>query len=173
LQRQVEKLGGKAGSMDDIQAAGSDPLYPSIRKLPLLGVQYADLLRNSKVQEAVFEALTQQYEIAKVTEAKELPSVKILDPPNIPERKSSPPRRVIAIVGTLLALGGGILWILLSDRWRRTDPRDPTKSFVTRICSEFRHDLPWVSRNGAIAISSRASRATGDMQNPEARTNQL
>ncbi|HXA56991.1 MAG TPA: hypothetical protein VNU84_06105 [Candidatus Acidoferrum sp.] len=144
LQQQIEKLGGTPG-----QANGNitnDALYPSIRKLPLLGVQYADLLRATKVQEAVFEVLTQEYELAKVQEAKEIPSVKVLDAPNIAERKSSPPRRVITIVGTLLAFGGGAFWILATDRWRRIDPRDPRKSFAARVYLDLLRDLPWIDR---------------------------
>ena len=55
---------------------------PSIRELPALGVGYADLYRNTKVQEAIFQTLTQEYELAKVwRKAKETPSVKVLDPP--------------------------------------------------------------------------------------------
>ena len=43
--------------------------------------------------------LTQQYEFAKVQEAKETPSVKVLDAANIPEKKSYPPRLVIDAAG--------------------------------------------------------------------------
>ena len=53
-----------------------ESVFPSIRKLPLLGVTYADLYRQTKVQEAVYETLTQEYELAKVQEAKEIPTVK-------------------------------------------------------------------------------------------------
>src|SRR5271165_1795441 len=83
LRSQLEKLGGKAGGeaiAGGDPASNSDALYPSIRKLPILGVTYANLFRETKIQEAVFEALTQQYEMAKVQEAKETPSVKVLDP---------------------------------------------------------------------------------------------
>jgi hypothetical protein len=93
----------------------------------------------------VFEALTQEFELAKVQEAKEVPSVKVLDPPNIAERKSSPPRRIITIVGTLLVFGTGCFWVLGTDRWRRIDPRDPRKSFVARVYVDLLRDLPWIS----------------------------
>jgi uncharacterized protein involved in exopolysaccharide biosynthesis len=63
LESQLNKLGGKGESASLENATQNDPLYPSIRKLPLLGVGYADLYRRTKVQEAVFETLTQQYEL--------------------------------------------------------------------------------------------------------------
>src|SRR5713226_3842850 len=70
LQHQLEKLGGKGE--DPLAPSGQQvaSLYPSIRKLPLLGVAYADLYRRTRVQEAVFESLTKEYEMAKVQEVK-------------------------------------------------------------------------------------------------------
>ena len=104
--------------------------YPSIRQLPLLGATYADLYRRTKIQEAVYETLTKQYELAKVEEAKELPSVRVLDPANWPERKSWPPRRIFVIVGTFLFLFAGTLWIVGSDYWRQLDPRDARRQLA-------------------------------------------
>src|ERR1700730_320882 len=87
LQNQLEKIGGKGESTSSASSAQGDSLYPSIRKLPLLGVAYADLYRRTSVQEAVFEALTQQYELAKVQEAKETPDVKVLEDPRVRRRE--------------------------------------------------------------------------------------
>jgi uncharacterized protein involved in exopolysaccharide biosynthesis len=140
LERQVAKLAGSEGSSKAVSDGGVDALYPSIRKLPLLGVQYADLLRTSKVQEAVFEALTQEFELAKVAEAKEIPSVKVLDAPNIAERKSFPPRRWITIGGTLFVFSCGVAWVLGTDRWQKLDARSPSKSFVLRAIGDLHND---------------------------------
>src|SRR5208283_286789 len=90
LENQLKIVGGKDESTSLEKAAPGDSLYPSIRKLPMLGVPYADLYRKTKVEEAVFETLTQEYELAKVQEAKEIPTVKVLDSPNLPEKKSFP-----------------------------------------------------------------------------------
>ena len=64
-----------------------------------MGVTYADLYRELKLREAVFETLTQQYELAKIEEAKEIPSVKVMDPADVPEKKSGPPRLIIVAFG--------------------------------------------------------------------------
>jgi uncharacterized protein involved in exopolysaccharide biosynthesis len=145
LQRQIETLGGKPDAIDG-EGVDSDPLYPSIRKLPVLGVRYADLLRSTKVQEAVFEVLTQEYELAKVAEAKEVPTVKVLDSPNIAERKSFPPRTLITIGGTLLFFCGGVLWIVGRDRWEHLDSGDRTKSFVLRVHGDLREHWQEIRR---------------------------
>jgi len=149
LNRQLHKLSGKAVS--DPSGANQDQgsIYPTIRQLPVLGVTYADLYRRMKVQEVVFETLTQQYELAKVEEAKETPSVKVLDPPDLPERKSFPPRLLITFSGTLLAFVFGIAWLLGHKAWEVTDSADVRKVFANRVWTDVRASIPWVSRNGA------------------------
>src|SRR6266567_2564528 len=64
LRKQLTDMGGKAGVVTPDSGGTADSLYPSIRQLPILGVTYADLYRKTKIQETVFETLTQQYELA-------------------------------------------------------------------------------------------------------------
>jgi uncharacterized protein involved in exopolysaccharide biosynthesis len=138
LQEQLNALGGKgyAGSA----TLDSNSLYPSIRQLPVLDRQYLDLYRRAKVDETVFELLTESYEMAKVQEAKETPSVKVLDAARTPEKKSWPPR-------TWLAFGGGFLgfvlmsfWIVGAERWSEVDPNEPSKLFLSEISRDARRD---------------------------------
>jgi capsule polysaccharide export protein KpsE/RkpR len=147
LKRQIQKLGGRPES----GAAGSEgskesELYPSIRKLPLLGVTYADLYRKTKVEETIFEILTQQFELAKVQEAKEVPSVKILDPPDTPEKRTFPPRFLILVSGTLLAFVLGVLCIFAKDGWKGTDPGDPGKLLLLNMICSVRPQLEYVGQ---------------------------
>jgi uncharacterized protein involved in exopolysaccharide biosynthesis len=149
LKQQLDKVGGKGeGTSADADTA-KDSLYPSIKKLPLLGVTYADMYRRTKVEETVFEVLTQQYELAKVQEVKETPSVKVLDPANIPEKKSFPPRTVIVILGTLLSFAFGVAWILGSLHWQQRDSDDPTKIIVSGVFGAARSHLEHASQNGS------------------------
>lgn len=158
LKHQLEKIGGKdenppakPGQQENASAEQQDSLYPSIRKLPLLGVAYADLYRTTRVQEAVFETLTKEYELAKVQEAKEIPTVKVLDTPNVPDKKSFPPRTLITLLGTLLGLGLAMTWVVGKTRWDAVDPHDPRKEFATEVFTTVRTSLPKFSRNGAGA----------------------
>jgi uncharacterized protein involved in exopolysaccharide biosynthesis len=148
LESQLRKVGGENGGTPSGSATSLDSLYPSIRELPLLGVPYADLYRKTKVQEAVFETLTQEYELAKVQEAKEIPTVKVLDPPNLPERKSFPPRTLLTLLGTVLAFAGGVTWVLGRTRWEQVDATDPGKVLAQEVFDTVRAAIPWSSRNG-------------------------
>ncbi len=160
LRKQLEKLGGtettnvngaalSSGKSADPAAAQTSGLpYPTIRSLPLLGAKYADFYRRAKIQETVFELLTEQYELAKVQEAKETPSVKVLDPARIPEKKSFPPRLEIMFLGTFLICAMSVVWVLGSARWEEADPQDPRKVLAREVAGALKARMPWASRNG-------------------------
>jgi capsule polysaccharide export protein KpsE/RkpR len=138
--RQLQKLGGKSvGSAgvgtsqnSDSTEPGQDS-YPTIRQLPILGVRWADLYRRTRVEEAVFETLTKQYELAKVEEARETPSVKVLDRADVPEEKSYPPRTLVTLLGTGFVCVLGCVWVLTHARWQEVDPKDPGKMLAQEI----------------------------------------
>jgi len=161
LRKQLEKLGGAQAK--DVKDASSstgqpaDPLatqasglpYPTIRSLPLLGAKYGDYYRRAKIQETVYELLTEQYELAKVQEAKETPSVKVLDPATIPEKKSFPPRLMIMFVGTSLVFVTSLVWVLGTARWKAIDTQDPGKFFLQEVGATLKARAPWALRNGS------------------------
>lgn len=146
LQKKLQEMGG--GDLSAPQGIEAQTLYPSIRKLPLLGVTYAELYRNNKIQETVFELLTQQCELAKVQEAKETPSVKVLDVAKVPEKKSFPPRLLIMVLGTLFSLVIGSVWLLARARWANMDPNDPGKQLVLDTYATLKADLRLACGNG-------------------------
>jgi uncharacterized protein involved in exopolysaccharide biosynthesis len=163
FRKQLEKLGGtqangangadgaapSTGQSADPPAAQANGLpYPTIRSLPLLGAKYADYYRRAKIQETVYELLTEQYELAKVQEAKETPSVKILDTASVPEKKSFPPRLVIMVLGTFFVFGFSLVWVLGSTRWKEVDPQDPRRIFLQEVAGTLKAHAPWASQNG-------------------------
>jgi len=149
LKHQLDKLGGKGESMTEVSAQPGDSLYPSIRKLPLLGVTYADLYRNTRIQEAVLETLTKEYEMAKVQEAKEIPTVKVLDAANIPDKRAFPPRLLIMVVGTAFAIAMSAIWVLGKTAWDGTDLKDPRKVLALEVFTTVKARLSQFSRNGS------------------------
>jgi uncharacterized protein involved in exopolysaccharide biosynthesis len=140
LQSQLRKMGGEGENMDD-SSLKSDQLFPSVRKLPLLGTAYYDLERQVTMKETLYETLTKQYELAKVQEAKEIPAIKILDEPELPERKSWPHRSIIAILGALVSTFAGVAWIIACKLWEITDNSHPAKAAGLAVLRSFRrHD---------------------------------
>ena len=149
LKHQLEKLGGKGEDASAPSGLQQASLYPSIRRLPLLGVTYADLYRRTKVQEAVFETLTKEYEMAKVQEAKEIPTVKVLDFPHIPDKKSFPPRLGIMLLGTAFAFALAATWVFGKTAWDQTDSIDPGKAFAQEVFSAVKASIPQFAQNGS------------------------
>ena len=129
LQQQLEKVGGKDISTGDDLAS----MFPPIRKLPLLAVPYSDLYRRTKIDEAIYETLSAQYELARVQEAKEVPTVKVLDAPMVPERKYSPPRTAIVVLGTMVWFSFGVICVLLRRRWQALRNDDQRKIFANMM----------------------------------------
>jgi uncharacterized protein involved in exopolysaccharide biosynthesis len=139
------QLGTENGS----DAANRSSLYPSIRELPALGIGYADLYRNTKIQEALYQTLTQEYELAKIQEAKETPRVKILDPPDVPGKRSSPPRRWIVMLGTLLSIVLSVTWAVARDAWDRAGRENRQKELAEEVLRDLRVHWAWALANGA------------------------
>jgi uncharacterized protein involved in exopolysaccharide biosynthesis len=162
LKHELERLGGKNDTAAGASGQADDSMYPSIRKLPLLGVTFADLYRRTKIQEAVLEALTREYELAKVQEVKEVPTVKILDAANIPEKKSFPPRMLIVFMGTVLATAGAMAWIIGNKSWQQVDAADPRKVFAQEVFTTVSARLPWFSSNGHGAHPATETVRVGD-----------
>jgi capsule polysaccharide export protein KpsE/RkpR len=170
LRRQLEKLGGVDAAAPENSSnatvaagSGSQPSptpdlatgrigslpFPTIKNLPLLGAKYSDYYRRAKIEETVYELLTQQYELAKVEEAKEIPSVKVLDPAKVPERKSFPPRLLIVLLITFMVTGSAVLWTFGAHNWEQTAANDPRKILAQEIAATVRARLPWTTSNGA------------------------
>ena len=109
------------------------------------------------MQESVFETLTEEYELAKLQEVKELPSVKVLDPADIPEKKSFPPRSLITALGGVIFFCVGTAWVLGTSQWQKADSRDPAKMFAKEVFEDVRIQLHKFPRD--ISARNRGAEA--------------
>jgi uncharacterized protein involved in exopolysaccharide biosynthesis len=153
LKLQLQKLGG---SDSPAEAKNDNSLYPSIRKLPLLGVTYFDLYRESKIQETVYELLTQQYELTKVEEAKEIPSVKVLDAAVVPTKKTFPPRLQVMIFGTFMSLAAAVAWIFVRRWWNSIAFDDPGRQLLEEMGGSVQVRVRYFVTAGRVLVRSVA-----------------
>jgi capsule polysaccharide export protein KpsE/RkpR len=116
-------------------------LYPPLRQLPRLAVPYADLYRNVRVQETLYELLTQQYEMARIDEAKDIPAVSVIDAPGIAERKSFPPRLLLSLLLTSLSFAFASAVILFRSHWSQVDQSDPRKALAAEVLPVLRRPI--------------------------------
>ncbi|MDD5529977.1 MAG: Wzz/FepE/Etk N-terminal domain-containing protein [bacterium] len=74
-----------------------------LNNLPEVSLEMARLIRDVLIQEKVLSLLTEQYELARSQEIKDTPTINILEPPTVPEKKSFPKRSVIISVAFILS----------------------------------------------------------------------
>lgn len=119
LSASVSELKGQLRDLEQGKRVKGKSIFIPTDKFPDLTLQYARLLRDAKVQETLFELLTQQYEMARIQEAKDSPTVQVLDTAKPAEKKAGPKRTLIVAVSTLLSLilgAGAALFIELGKR---------------------------------------------------------
>lgn len=89
-------------------------------KTPNTSLKYLDALRNLKYQEALWEILVKQFEMAKMDEAKDFPLIQVLDKATPPEKKSKPKRSLIVMLATLVTFFLAVIWAFISEALARS-----------------------------------------------------
>ena len=150
LRSQLRALGGtseRLGADGNIASDNTNALsrsgseYPPLRQIPRLAVPYADIYRHVRVQEAVYEMLTQQYELSRIQEAKDVPVIRVIDAPGIPEKKSFPPRTLLCLALTILCAIAGASVTLIRYRWREISPLDDRRILGAEVAEGLREDV--------------------------------
>lgn len=102
-----------------LEGAGGNSSVPSVGSMPRLGQEYLRLMREFKIQEAMVEVLTKQYEMARISESKDISPFQVLQKAKVPERKSKPKRSIIVINVTILACLFSVLVAFIRDHLSR------------------------------------------------------
>jgi uncharacterized protein involved in exopolysaccharide biosynthesis len=127
LRKQLQIMESGKGGKD--RQAG-DRLRPAITSVPALALEYGRLTRNLKVQETLYALLISQHEQAKLTEARDTPTVQVLDPAIPAERKSRPKHSLNVLIAGVLSLLIGIFWAFVREAMDRRKSRfSPQPSF--------------------------------------------
>lgn len=103
---------------------GGDGVIPTVGAAPELGIEYMRRLREFKLQEALFEQLSKQYELAKLNEAKDSSSLQVLDEAVVPAKKSKPKRSLIVILATVTAFFCSVFLVFIQEYLAKMSPED-------------------------------------------------
>jgi uncharacterized protein involved in exopolysaccharide biosynthesis len=133
LRRELQRANGEGSTDFDEKGIDASHPYPALRQLPQLGVRWANLYRNVRIHETVFDLLSQEYETARIEEVKSIPTISVIDVPELPERKSGPHRTLIVLISTLLSLILTAVFLLARRSWLEMDHEDPRRVLATRI----------------------------------------
>ncbi len=122
LQEQETELAGLRAQFNQLTGSSDsspDDLFLSKGNVPAAELEYARKLRDVKYNEAIFEALARQLEIAKIDEAREGGFLQIVNPAVTPEHKSFPKRGWITLGAAAFGLSLAIMIALLQVRLTR------------------------------------------------------
>jgi uncharacterized protein involved in exopolysaccharide biosynthesis len=122
IQSGIKRLKGELGKLAG--SGGGEEGIPSIGNVPGLGLEYARKMRELKTQEAIFEQLTKQYEMAKLSEAKDTSSLQVLDEAVAPAKKSKPKRSLIVILATVTAFFVSIFLVFVQEYFAKMSDDD-------------------------------------------------
>jgi capsule polysaccharide export protein KpsE/RkpR len=133
LRRELQRANGQNGpDLEENNVDATHP-YPALRQLPQLGVQWANLYRNVRIHETVFDLLSEEYETARIEEAKSIPTIGVIDVPGLPERRTGPHRTLIVLAATALSFVMTALFLLARRRWVAIDILDERRVLAARI----------------------------------------
>ena len=121
LQAGIARLKSQLGSMT---GSGGSDVIPAVGNIPALGVEYVRKMRDLKTQEAIYELLTKQYEVAKINEAKDTSSLQVLDEAVVPLKKSKPKRSLIVILAAVTAFFASIFIVFIQEYFSKLPPED-------------------------------------------------
>lgn len=109
IRAQISKLAGK----------DSDQFLVPKGKAPEAGMEYLRKLRDVKYNEAVFELIAKQFELAKLDEARQGAVIQVADVAVPPDKKSYPFRALFVLLATVLAFFASCAWSVISERFER------------------------------------------------------
>ena len=129
LRKQLDRMEfGADEELDTMNTQAMDrrkEIYVPFSEVPSVGLELARLTRELKIQEVIFELLTSQYEQAKIQEAKDTPTVQIIDRAVPPQKRSKPVRSVIVLFGGGLSIVLSIIFIAFVEFYQGLKTRRP------------------------------------------------
>lgn len=134
LRKKLNEMKYGSGSVADGKV--NEDLFIPFIEVPQVGLDYARRFRELEVQKTLYQLLIQQYEQAKIQEAKDVPTVQVLDKAIPPLRKAKPKRLTIVLLSGISATFIFIFFIFASERLRLLQHEDPQR--YQKIASGFR-----------------------------------
>ncbi len=145
---EVQKLEGKIASagqeLKHIEERGSKGSFMGVAMaaLPGLTQELAIRMRDVTIQEKLYELLTEQYEQAKIQEAKDTPTISVLDYPRLPEHKIRPRRLKLILTAFFISFFVSLGMVFAREYLERMRTADPARyQAVSSLASRIRAEL--------------------------------
>lgn len=101
---QEEKIAALRSQLADIGNTSSDVSNLATKGSPDIILNFYRLRREIEIQNKILTTLIPLLEQAKIDEKRETPTVLVLDPPNVPDKKVKPKRLTLTLISFFIAL---------------------------------------------------------------------
>lgn len=109
-ERELDSLRVQLSKLAGTQDLSNGGIIVPKGQVPTASLEYVRALRDVKYYDTIFTLLAQQYELAKLDEAKEGALIQVVDPAIPPDKRSFPKRALIILCGTFLGLLVGVFY---------------------------------------------------------------
>ena len=90
-------------------------LFPQFSEIPNLEIELLRLKREVEIQSKLYAFLTQQYEESKIQEARDTPTIQILDDASTPIKRFKPKRTIMVIGYSLIAFVLSAIYVIFVE----------------------------------------------------------
>jgi len=140
LRREIEELNKQYNYLqvgDSLSFKDKKEFFIPFSQVPEVGLELAVLIREVKVQETVWELLNQQYYQAKIQEAKDTPTVQVLDEAVPPEFRTRPKRKLLVIIGGFLTFLISIFWAFVNEYVSKIKDEQKSKNLIVQLKNDY------------------------------------
>ena len=145
MTREIDLLERQLHDMDRGARTDSVSFRVPLSEFPERSIAYARALRDLKIQEAIFELLTEQYETYRIFEQRDTPILQVLDRAVAPEKRYRPIRSMICLIATALGFLLACLLALFLDHLDRMNREDPEQWRMLQSIVSALHPKRWFS----------------------------
>lgn len=135
LKKKIDLLNsGQDDSQKDVK------LLIPFKQAPELGNEYLKIYRNLEIQYKILEFIQPLYEQAKVEEARNTPSVIVLDKAGPAERKSKPKGTIYALVSFVSSILVGLFFVFIKEFFKKMKVHSPEEYdyIIAQLKSDFK-----------------------------------
>lgn len=146
IEQELSGLRAQLAKVETGLSQGRGDISLSTSQVPEAGLEFVRRVRDVKYNEAIFDVLAKQFEIAKIDEAKDSSTIQVLDQAIEPDRKSKPKRAVMVILGALACAFLATCWAFFKE-WA-DGVKSPSRSDEYARLALLRRHLRWRKTTG-------------------------
>ncbi len=136
IQRVEEELKGLREQLNKLERTdgsdNTDVILPTDR-MPLIGTAYIRKLREFKYNEALYEILLKQYEMARLDEAKDAPIIQVIEKAIPPEKRIKPKRSQMVMIAMVAGFFISVFAAFLMEFIEKSSADPKTREGLERL----------------------------------------